>query len=215
MLVVLCARLVAYPLILSSRLFSLSPKPSRLDSCVVRNGGNCLGGVVVEGDGDSSPWQSGQPLQLDGGAISLGLLLQSGVGLDATQEVLAGPGRRDVLNANVQALLDVPVLDLLVDDDADGVLGDVVDDARLAVVDLVRHTVCDVSVQSFGFLSASPAFFHSDPSTFRFAPVAVAFPFFAFEEREFLSRGGRRSMSFAYPFCTAPFVFRSTMSPTL
>ncbi len=46
-----------------------------------------------------------------------------------------------MLEAEVNSLLDVAVLHLLVDDDADGALGDVVDDTGLAVVDLVRHTI--------------------------------------------------------------------------
>lgn len=73
-------------------------------------------------------------------ALSLGLLLQLGVGLDTADELLTGAGQGDVLNAEVDTLLDITVLDLLVDNDTDGALGDIVDDTSLSVVDLVWHT---------------------------------------------------------------------------
>lgn len=44
-----------------------------------------------------------------------------------------------MLDSEVDALLDVPVLDLLVDDDADCAPSDVIDDTSLAVVNFMGH----------------------------------------------------------------------------
>lgn len=120
-----------------------------LNRSLVRQRGDSLGRNVGQRDGAGLTGLCGKALDLDGGARGSSLLLGLGVGLDALEEVLTGAGGLDVLDADVDALLDVSVPDLLVDDDADGALGNVVDDAGLAVVDLVGHTVCEVSKKSF------------------------------------------------------------------
>ena len=101
------------------------------------------------------PGHGGLPLELDGLALGLGLLSKLLVVLDSAEETLAGARGLDVLDADVESLLQVSVLDLLVDNDADGGLGDVVNDASLTVVDLEGETIIAQLVNEFVFRSTS------------------------------------------------------------
>lgn len=51
-----------------------------------------------------------------------------------------------MLDSEVDALLDVPVLDLLVYDNTNCALCNIVDDSSFAMVDLVWHTVDRISI---------------------------------------------------------------------
>lgn len=115
----------------------------RLDSGLVWDGGNGLGKVVLGADGALLTGLDGLPLQVNVGALFPGLALLLSVGLDTVDELGSALGVVDVLDANVHALLDKAVADLLVDDDTEGGLGDVVDDTSLSVVDLVGHTMVE------------------------------------------------------------------------
>lgn len=85
-------------------------------------------------------------LDLDLGSSSLGLPLLLGIRLDSSEEVLTRTAVSNVLLADVDALLNVSVADLLVEDDADGGLGYVVDDTGLSMVELVWHTLLNRTV---------------------------------------------------------------------
>jgi hypothetical protein len=88
-----------------------------------------LGDVLLEGDGVGVAGTEGLALEDDDLAVALGLGAKAGVLLDAAKEVVARARKANVLDADVQALLEVTVLDLLVDDDANSGLAHVVDDA--------------------------------------------------------------------------------------
>lgn len=117
-----------------------------LDGRLVGQRSDGLGDVLLEGDGVGVAGAEGLALEDDGLAVSLGLSAEAGVLLDAAKEVVARARGANVLDADVQALLEVTVLDLLVDDDTDGGLGDVVDNTGLAMHRLVGHALLDRSV---------------------------------------------------------------------
>ncbi|GAO50349.1 hypothetical protein G7K_4477-t2 [Saitoella complicata NRRL Y-17804] len=116
----------------------------RLDEGLVGLGVDSLGGVLSGLDEAGLTGLSRETLELNELAVG-GLLLLS-VQLDTLDEVLAGTGVLDVLNADVDTLLHVAVADNLVADNTDGGLGDVVDDTSLTVVVLVGHTLLDGTV---------------------------------------------------------------------
>lgn len=108
---------------------------------VVGDGDNGLGGITGLGDQVAGAGTDSLALQVNVDTLLLGLLLLQGVLLDTVDELLAGAGVLDVLNADGDTLLEVAVVDTLVQEDTDGGLGDVVDDTSLTVVDLVGHTI--------------------------------------------------------------------------
>jgi hypothetical protein len=116
---------------------SHSLQPPTLNRSFVRNRGN--GFNILERNDPGVAGHGGDTLELHGLALCLCLLSETFVFLDSAEETFSGPRGLDVLDPDVDALLHVPVVDLLVHDDANGRLGDVVDDARLPVIHLVRH----------------------------------------------------------------------------
>lgn len=108
-----------------------------LDVRLVCYRGDALWLVVLGADSAGVAGHRRLSLEVELLAALLGLTLLGSILLDAVDELVSGSGVADVLGADVDALLDVAVADLAVEDDADGGLGHVVDDTGLAVVDLV------------------------------------------------------------------------------
>lgn len=131
------------------------PHVESLDGGLVCDWYDGLWYVVLHGNGSRLSWHGWLSLQVDVCALGLCLLLQLGVCLDSSDELLSRSGKGNVLDTEVDALLDVTVLDLLVDDDADCALGDIVDDSSLSVVNLVWHTIFNISTIPYLHLPAS------------------------------------------------------------
>lgn len=121
-----------------------------LDGGLVGDRSNVLWLVVLGADGASLTWLRWLSLQVDVLASLLGVSLLSSVGLDTGQELVTRTRVLDVLDTDVDALLDVAVADLAVEDDTDGGLGDVVDNTSLSVVDLVWLLNAGVSLSPQG-----------------------------------------------------------------
>ena len=108
-----------------------------LDRRLVRDRCDALRLVVLRANRPCLPWHCRLPLQAHLLALFLGLTPLRRILLHAREELITRARMSDMLLADVDALLDVPVTDLLVEDDADSARGDIVDDASLAVVNLV------------------------------------------------------------------------------
>ena len=90
-----------------------------LNRRLVRNWRDTLRVVVLRGDCPCFPGHRGLALQMHVYTLGLRLLHLPGVLLNTRQEVFTRAGQADVLDADVNALLDVAIADLLVEDDAD------------------------------------------------------------------------------------------------
>lgn len=121
-----------------------------LDRGLVGNWSNVLRLVVLGANSASLTGLSWLSLQVDVLASLLGVSLLCGVGLDTGQELVTRSRVLDVLDADVDALLDVAVADLTVQNDTDSGLGDIVDNTSLTVVDLVWLLNAGVSLSPQG-----------------------------------------------------------------
>jgi len=115
--------------------------PSSLNRRLVGDGGNCFRLMARQLDCPLLSWLHWLSLEVQLASVLLRLRLLLGIALHTAQEVLARATATDMFDADVDALLEVSVTDWLVEDDTDGRFGDVVDDARLSVVVLVRHAL--------------------------------------------------------------------------
>ena len=176
---------------------------------VVGDGDNGLGGVAGSGDEVALTRTNSLALQVDVHTLLLGLALLEGVLLDTVDELLTGAGVLDVLNADVDALLEVAVVDTLVQEHADGGLGHVVDDTGLTVVDLVGHTVGGT------LQSVREARVRGKKMSLIQCQMRRAKRRSEMRDAESWKCAGKEFSDCTDPFWTAPLTFRSTISPTL
>ena len=111
----------------------------RLDSCLVRNGRNALRPIVLHRNSPCLSWHQRLSLQIDLCTFFLRLSSLGSIIPHAAQKLFSATRVLDVLDPDVDSLLEVAIANLLMADDADCGLCNVVYDASLAVIDLVRH----------------------------------------------------------------------------
>jgi hypothetical protein len=133
------------------------PQQQRSDSSLIRYRRDALRLVVLSAHCPGLPRLNSLALQVHVCALLLGLAHLGSVVLHAPEELVAGAGVVDVLNADVDALFDVTVADLLVKDYADGGFGDVVDNTGLAVEVLVAARLSDAISQLYAYIAATVA----------------------------------------------------------
>lgn len=119
-----------------------------LDGCLVGDRSDALRPIALQLHSPGLPRHLRLPLQIHRSALLLRPSPLGSILLDTAQELFPAARVLHVLDADIDSLLDVAVADLLVADDADRRLGDVVDDARLAVVDLVGHAYATIRLSA-------------------------------------------------------------------
>lgn len=120
---------------------------NNLNDKLVRDWSNKLFASFLGFDDMSFSWLSWDPLQHWFGAFVVDVFFPDlFVLVDSVDESKSGFGVLDVLNSEVDSLGQDVSSDSLVDNDTDGVLGDVVDSTGFTVVDLMWHTLLDGTV---------------------------------------------------------------------
>ena len=116
-----------------------------LNGGLVRNWCDCFRQVVLDVDSRGTTWLGWLSLKMNVYTVGLCSPHLLRVRLDTLHECLPALGVLDVLDTNVDTLLHVAVSHNFVDNHTNGRLGDVIHNAGLSMVVLMRHTVWRIS----------------------------------------------------------------------
>lgn len=108
---------------------------------LVWNRCNCLWCIILGVNGSRLPWHYRLPLQKQVRPLCLCLLLFGRISFDTVDKFFPRSRQRNMLGADVDSFFDVAVANTFVNDDADSGFSDIVDNARLAVIDLAWHSL--------------------------------------------------------------------------